>query len=111
MSPGRNPQSRSETPVRKEAAMSALWVLGLHFTLICYFMFQLEYVGLFGTRRGPMDPFYTAFTVIGMIAGVVLPSVVSYLVLGSWRMVSVAALLGGVICSVSVPLLLRYAGL
>lgn len=87
------------------AAMAGLWVACLYGALICYFLFQLEYVGMFGDRGAPVDPVWISVTVAGMLVGVVAPTVTSYVVLRRWRLVAVAAVLGVIICAVTLQLL------
>ena len=87
------------------AAMAGLWVACLYGALICYFLFQLEYVGMFGSRGEPIDPVWITVTVAGMLAGVVAPTVTSHVVLRRWRPVAVAGVLGAVDCAVTLQLL------
>ncbi|MEX5305750.1 hypothetical protein RF644_08315 [Kocuria sp. CPCC 205258] len=105
MSPAEGLPPRPETPVLAVAAMAVLWVGCLYGALICYFLFQLEYVGMFGARGAPVDPVWISVTVVGMLAGVVAPAVTSYLVLRRWRLIAVAAVLGVVVCAVTLQLL------
>lgn len=96
---------RPETPVLAVAAITGLWVACLYGALVCYFLFQLEYVRMFGDRGAPVDPVWISVTVAGMLAGVVAPAVTSYMVLRRLRLVAVAAVLGGVVCAVTLQLL------
>ncbi|WP_309058294.1 hypothetical protein, partial [Streptomyces sp.] len=89
MGADRAPRPGSSKPAT--AAMALVWALCLVFAVVSYFIFQIEYHGFFGSRRGPMDPAVTALTVAGMVAGVVVPAAVSYAVLRAWRQVAAAA--------------------
>jgi hypothetical protein len=105
MSPEEGLPPRPGTPVLAVAAMAGLWVVCLYVVLICYFLFQLEYVGMFGSRGHPIDPVWISVTVAGMLTGVVAPTVTSYVVLRRWRLVAAAAVLGAVVCAVTLQLL------
>lgn len=102
--PGMSP--RPESSKLLIAAMTVVWALCLAFSLICYFLFQIEYHGFITPRRGPVDPVWIGLTVTGMIAGVAAAAAASYAALRSWKRVAVAAVLGAVVCAVVVPALL-----
>lgn len=89
--------------------LTVAWVAGLYFSLLFYLLFQLEEEGIFGTRRGPMDPAFTAFTVAGMLAGVAVPAAVSWAVLRSWRHLLIVGVAGVAVFAAAV--LLIFPGL
>lgn len=107
MTPEGNLAPRPESPKLLIAAMAIVWSLCLAFSVVCYFLFQIENQGFFGSRRGPMDPVVVVLTVTGMIVGVAAPVATSYAALRSWRQVAVAAVAGAVLCVVVVQLLFR----